>query len=47
MAVTQKITLHDRVELLEPVEAGPAGARGPVIHCLNQSRGGGEADGDD
>jgi len=35
MAVTQKIKLYDNVELLEPVDAAPAGARGPVIHFLN------------
>lgn len=35
MAVTQKIALYDEVELLEPVDAAPAGARGPVIHFLN------------
>jgi hypothetical protein len=35
MAVTQKIALYDKVELLEPVDAAPAGARGPVIHFLN------------
>jgi hypothetical protein len=35
MAVDQKIARYDKVELLEPIEAAPAGARGPVIYFLN------------
>ena len=35
MAVALGIKLYDKVELLEPVDAAPVGARGPVIHFLN------------
>lgn len=31
MAVVREITAFDRVELLEPVDDGPAGARGGVL----------------
>lgn len=31
MATTHSIALHDWVELLEPVDAAPAGARGGVL----------------
>lgn len=31
MAVVREITTFDRVELLEPVEDAPAGARGGVL----------------
>lgn len=31
MAVVQKITAFDRVELIEPVDDAPAGARGGVL----------------
>lgn len=34
MAVTQNISLYDIVELLEPIDAAPAGARGPVIDFI-------------
>lgn len=35
MATTHEIALYDTVELLEPIDAAPAGARGPVIHFLD------------
>ena len=35
MAVTHEIALYDTVELLEPIDAAPAGALGPVIHFLD------------
>jgi hypothetical protein len=31
MAVTREITVFDRVELLEPIDDAPAGARGGVL----------------
>jgi hypothetical protein len=31
MAVTREITVFDRVELLEPIDDAPAGARGGVV----------------
>ena len=31
MATTRDIALHDWVELLEPIDAAPAGARGAVL----------------
>lgn len=35
MATTHEIALYDMVELAEPIDAAPAGARGPVIHFLH------------
>ena len=34
MATVRQIELYDIVELLEPIGAAPAGARGPVIEFL-------------
>jgi hypothetical protein len=34
MATTRQIELYDTVELLEPIDAAPAGAHGGVIHFL-------------
>jgi hypothetical protein len=34
MATTRRIELYDIVELLEPIDAAPAGARGGVLEFL-------------
>jgi hypothetical protein len=34
MAIVRQIELFDNVELIEPVDAAPAGARGGPIHFL-------------
>jgi hypothetical protein len=34
MATTRQIGLYDIVELLEPIDAAPAGAQGPVIEFI-------------
>jgi hypothetical protein len=34
MATTRQIGLYDIVELLEPIDAAPAGATGPVIEFI-------------
>ena len=35
MTTVRQIELYDIVELMEPVDAAPAGAQGPVIHFLD------------
>ena len=37
MATTRQIVLYDIVELLEPVEAAPAGARGGVLEFVGEN----------
>lgn len=34
MATTRHVGLYDIIELLEPIDAAPAGAQGPVIEFL-------------
>jgi hypothetical protein len=36
MAVTRQITAFDRVELLEPIDDAPAGARGGVLELRDR-----------
>ena len=36
MAVTREITAFDRVELLEPIDDAPAGARGGVLELRDR-----------
>jgi hypothetical protein len=36
MAVTREITAFDRVELLEPIDDAPAGARGGVLEMRDR-----------
>jgi hypothetical protein len=36
MAVTREITVFDRVELLEPIDDAPAGARGGVLELRDR-----------
>jgi hypothetical protein len=38
MATTRQIELYDIVELLDPVDAAPAGARGGVLEFLGDDR---------
>lgn len=37
MATTRDIALYDTVELLEPIDAAPAGARGGVLEFLGEN----------